>query len=57
MKLLLILLLVGEKIGNASTSGKTDIEWYYRGIAAALPELTGYKMYQEINFLLGEVFK
>jgi len=33
------------------------IECYYREIAAALPELTGYKMYQELNFLLGEVFK
>jgi (p)ppGpp synthase/HD superfamily hydrolase len=48
---------IGDKLWERFNAGKSDIEWYYRGIAAALPELAGYKMYQELNFLLGEVFK
>ncbi|MDR2701104.1 MAG: HD domain-containing protein [Spirochaetaceae bacterium] len=48
---------VGDKLWERFNAGKSDIEWYYRGIAAALPELADYKMYQELNSLLGEVFK
>jgi len=47
----------GDKPWERFNAGKSDIEWYYRGIAAALSELAAYKMYQELNFLLGEVFK
>ncbi|MDR0475413.1 MAG: HD domain-containing protein [Treponema sp.] len=48
---------VGDKLWDRFNAPKADIEWYYRGIAAALPELAGYKMYEELNSLLGEVFK
>jgi (p)ppGpp synthase/HD superfamily hydrolase len=48
---------VGDKLWERFNAGKSDIEWYYREIAAAMPELPGYKMYKELNSLLGEVFQ
>jgi hypothetical protein len=48
--------LTGEKLWERFNAGKADIEWYYRGIAAALG-LPGYKMFEELTALLGEVFR
>jgi len=48
---------VGDKLWERFNAVKSDIEWYYRGIAAALPELVGYKMYGELIALNNEVFK
>jgi (p)ppGpp synthase/HD superfamily hydrolase len=47
---------VGDKLWERFKAGKKDIEWYYRGVAAALPDLAGYKMYQELNTLFRDVF-
>jgi hypothetical protein len=47
---------IGDKLWERFKAGKKDIEWYYRGVAAALPDLAEYKMYQELNSHLGEVF-
>lgn len=47
---------VGNKLWERFNAEKDDIEWYYRGIAAALPELAGYKMYGELTALNNEVF-
>jgi myo-inositol-1(or 4)-monophosphatase len=47
---------VGDKLWERFKAGKKDIEWYYRGVAAALPDLAEYKMYQELISLLEEVF-
>jgi (p)ppGpp synthase/HD superfamily hydrolase len=47
---------VGEKLWERFNAPKADIEWYYRGIAAALG-LPGYKMFEELADLLGEVFR
>jgi len=48
---------IGDKLWERFNAGKSDIEWYYRRIAAALPDLTGYKMYVELIALNNEVFK
>jgi len=48
---------VGDKLWGRFNAGKSDIEWYYWEIAAALLELTGYKMYEELIALNNEVFK
>ena len=48
---------VGDKLWERFKAGKSDVEWYYRGIAATLPELAGYKMYEELTALNNEVFK
>jgi len=48
---------VGDMLWERFNAGKSDIEWYYWGIAAALPELAGYKMYGELTALNNEVFK
>jgi (p)ppGpp synthase/HD superfamily hydrolase len=48
---------VGDKLWERFNAGKSNIEWYYRAIAAALPELAGYKMYLELTALINEVFK
>ena len=47
---------IGDKLWERFNAVKSDIEWYYRGIAAALPELAGYKMYGELTALNNEVF-
>jgi len=47
---------VGEKLWERFNAPKTDVEWYYKGVAAALPELADYKMYQELTVLINEVF-
>jgi (p)ppGpp synthase/HD superfamily hydrolase len=46
---------VGEKLWERFNAPKAKIEWYYRGLAASLG-LPGYKMYEELSSLLGEVF-
>jgi (p)ppGpp synthase/HD superfamily hydrolase len=46
---------IGEKLWERFNAPKADIEWYYRGITEAL-ELPGYKMYKELESLLGKVF-
>jgi len=48
---------VGDKLWERFNAGKSDIEWYYTAIAAALPDLAGYKMYRELIALLEKVFK
>jgi len=48
---------VGERLWERFNAPKTDIRWYYQGIATAIPDLSGYKMYQELTALLGEVFR
>jgi hypothetical protein len=45
---------VGDKLWERFKAGKKDIEWYYRCVAAALPDLAEYKMYHEFPF--GRVF-
>lgn len=48
--------VIGEKLWERFKAGKSDVEWYYRGVAKALPDLAGYKMYGEMVSLLGEAF-
>jgi hypothetical protein len=48
---------VGDKLWERFNAPKTDIQWYYEGIAAAISDLSGHKMYQELTALLGEVFR
>jgi (p)ppGpp synthase/HD superfamily hydrolase len=47
---------VGEKLWERFNADKADIAWYYRGIAEALPDLAGYKMYQDLKELYDAVF-
>ena len=46
----------GGKLWERFNASKSDIEWYYRGIGTALL-LSGYPMFEELNSLLGAVFK
>jgi len=48
--------VVGENLWERFNAGKSDIEWYYRSIEAALLELADYKMYRELTALNNEVF-
>jgi (p)ppGpp synthase/HD superfamily hydrolase len=48
---------IGDKLWERFNAGKSDIVWYYNGIAAAMPELGEYKMYTELKGLLVEVFE
>jgi (p)ppGpp synthase/HD superfamily hydrolase len=47
---------VGEKLWERFNAGKEDIQWYYKGIVAALG-LSGHAMYEELNSLFEETFR
>ena len=52
---------IGEKLWERFNAPKADIEWYYRGIAAALGSVPGtagsFKLPMELAALIDEVFK
>jgi len=48
--------IVGNKLWERFNAPKERIQWYYKGVSSALPELEKYPMYQELNVLINEVF-